>query len=147
MSIATLLAVATMPETVSCERCPAPTPRSLSTAQRTTARAHDAQHETVATVLEGPLPDVDGKTISSVIVAFPPGASAVPRSHGQAFAYAHVLEGSVRSQADEGDTVTYRAGEGWVEPPNAHHVLTQNASAAAPARLLVIFISNGGDAR
>jgi hypothetical protein len=43
----------------------------------------------------------------------------------------------------EGPAVTYRAGEGWVEAPKAQHVLTQNASAAAPARLLVIFISTG----
>jgi quercetin dioxygenase-like cupin family protein len=132
MSIATLLAVATMPETVM--------------PFATTARAHDAAHESVAPLFQGPLPNVDGKTFTSVVVSFPPGASAVPHRHGQAFVYAYVLEGSVRSQLDEGPAVTYRAGEGWVEAPNAHHLLTQNASAAAPARLLVIFISGTGDA-
>jgi quercetin dioxygenase-like cupin family protein len=132
MSIATLLAVATMPETVM--------PFAA------TARAQDAAHETVGPLFQGPLPDVDGKTLTSVVVSFPPGASAVPHQYGRAFVYAYVLEGSVRSQLDEGPAVTYRAGEGWVEAPDAHHVLTQNASAAAPARLLVIVVSGTGDA-
>jgi quercetin dioxygenase-like cupin family protein len=129
MSIATLLAVATMPETVM--------------PFVTTPCARGAAHETVGPRFGGSQPDVDGKILNSVVVSFPPGASIVPHRHGRAFVYAYVLEGSVRSQMAEGSAVTYGAGEGWVEAPNAQNVLTQNASAAAPARLLVIFIAAG----
>jgi quercetin dioxygenase-like cupin family protein len=40
---------------------------------------------------------------------------------------------------------TYHQGEDWVEPPGAHHVLTENTSKTKPAKLLVIFVSNTGD--
>jgi quercetin dioxygenase-like cupin family protein len=110
----------------------------------TAAERVNAQ-ETVAPCLQGPLTSVDGKTFTSVVVSFPPGGSAAPPRHARALVYAYVLEGSVRSQLDEGPAITYHSGDGWLETPNTHPVLTQNASAAVPARLLVIFISSTGD--
>ena len=59
-----------------------------------------SQHpsETLSPLLKQPLPNVMGKTFTSVIVYFPPDARAVPHRHGSAFVYAYVLEGSVRSR-------------------------------------------------
>lgn len=91
-----------------------------------------------------PLPHVKGKTFTSVIVYFPPGARAAPHRHGSAFVYAYVLEGTVRSQLAGEPVRTYHQGQNWVEPPGAHHLLTENTSATKPAKLLVIFISNTG---
>jgi quercetin dioxygenase-like cupin family protein len=96
-------------------------------------------------LLEQALPNVQGKTFTSAIVDFPPAARAVPHRHGNAFVYAYVLEGTVRSQLGGEPARTYRQGENWVEPPGTHHVLAENTSRTQPAKLLVIFISNTGD--
>jgi quercetin dioxygenase-like cupin family protein len=101
--------------------------------------------ETLEPLLQQPLPNVEGKTFSSVIVDFPPNASAAPHRHGEAFLYAYVLEGAVRSQLEDEPVVTYHQGESWVELPGVHHVLTENTSATEPAKLLVTFISDTGE--
>ncbi|WP_188188447.1 cupin domain-containing protein [Nonomuraea sp. SYSU D8015] len=101
--------------------------------------------ETLTTLLEQTLPNVRGKTFTSAIAAFPPGSRAVPHRHGNTFVYAYVLEGTLRSQISGEPVRTFRQGEYWVEPPGAHHVLTENISRTKPAKLLVIFISNTGD--
>ncbi|GAA4587150.1 hypothetical protein GCM10023194_35260 [Planotetraspora phitsanulokensis] len=100
--------------------------------------------ETLTTQLEQALPNVKGKTFTSAIVDFPPAARAVPHRHGNAFVYAYVLEGTVRSQLKGEPVRTYHQGENWVEQPGAHHVLTENISRTRPAKLLVIFISDTG---
>ncbi|WP_431906637.1 cupin domain-containing protein [Nonomuraea jabiensis] len=110
-----------------------------------TATVSQPPSETVTPLWVQSLPNVKGKTFTSSIVHFPPGARAVPHRHGQAFVYAYVLEGTLRSQIGGQPVRTYRQGENWVEPPGAHHVLTQNISGTEPAKLLVIFISNTGD--
>lgn len=91
-----------------------------------------------------PLPNVKGKTFTSVIVYFPPDARAAPHRHGSAFVYAYVLEGTVRSQLAGEPVRTYHQGQNWVEQPGAHHLLTENTSPTKPAKLLVIFISDTG---
>ncbi|MFF0287806.1 cupin domain-containing protein [Streptomyces sp. NPDC005262] len=101
--------------------------------------------ETLSPVFEQPLPNVKGKTFTSAIVDFPPNARAVPHRHGAAFVYAYVLEGTVRSQLAGEPVRTYHRGQNWVEPPGAHHVLTENTSRTKEAKLLVIFISGTGD--
>ncbi|WP_371786139.1 cupin domain-containing protein [Streptosporangium subroseum] len=95
-------------------------------------------------LLEQALPNVQGKTFTSAIVDFPPAARAAPHRHGNAFVYAYVLEGSVRSQLGREPARTYRQGENWVEPPGTHHVLAENTSRTQPAKLLVVFISDTG---
>jgi quercetin dioxygenase-like cupin family protein len=101
--------------------------------------------ETLSPLLEEALPNVDGKTFTSAIVDFPPAARAVPHRHGDAFVYAYVLDGTLRSKVAGEPTHTYSQGEDWVEQPGAHHLLTENVSRTAPAKLLVIFISTTGE--
>jgi quercetin dioxygenase-like cupin family protein len=110
------------------------------------AAAHDtdATSESVAPRLQMPIPNLPGKSFTSAIVTFPPGAKAGPHRHGDAFVYAYVLSGSVRSQLDDQAAKVYRAGEDWFEAPGAHHKVTQNISKRAPARLLVVFVSPTG---
>lgn len=109
------------------------------------AATSEAASETLTPLIEQALPNVPGKTFTSTVVSFPPGARAVPHRHGEAFVYAYVLEGSVRSAVDDNPVTTYRAGENWVEQPGAHHPVTENASDTDPAKLLVVFVSNTGD--
>ncbi len=101
--------------------------------------------ETLNPLIEQALPNVPGKTFTSAVVEFPPGARAAPHRHGNAFIYAYVLDGTVRSQVDNSPVTEYHQGQNWVEQPGAHHVLTENTSQTEPARLLVVFVSNTGD--
>ncbi|MFE3162461.1 cupin domain-containing protein [Streptomyces sp. NPDC059224] len=136
-----LLAVATLAGATGCtavaQRTHAKTPTATATS------THPA--ESLTPLLQQALPNVTGKTFTSAVVDFPPSARAVPHRHGQAFVYAYVLEGTVRSRLDGRPVTTYHQGENWVERPGAHHVLTENTSRAERAKLLVVFVSDTGD--
>ncbi|MEU6515343.1 cupin domain-containing protein [Streptomyces sp. NPDC046978] len=127
--------------------CSTAADRTPATAQAAPAAAVASPRptETLTPILEQPLTNVNGKTFTSAIVDFPPGSHALPHRHGAAFVYAYVLEGTVRSRLAGQQAHEYHQGQYWVEPPGAHHVLTENTSATKPAKLLVIFISNTGD--
>ncbi len=136
-----ILAVAALAGVTACTSASQAAP----TTSPTPAVTSEVPSETLTPLIEQALPNAPGKTFTSAIVDFPPGARAVPHRHGQAFVYAYVLEGSVRSSVDDNPVSTYRAGENWVEQPGAHHPLTENVSTTDPAKLLVIFVSNTGD--
>ena len=135
-----ILALATLAGATACtapdQAAPATTPMPPTASQPPT--------ETLTPLIQQVLPNVQGKTFTSTIVTFPPGARAAPHRHGNAFVYAYVLEGTVRSQLDNQPVSTFRTGENWVEQPGAHHVLTENTSSTEQARLLVVFISDTG---
>ncbi|MGH7000673.1 MAG: cupin domain-containing protein [Stellaceae bacterium] len=99
---------------------------------------------TVRPVMEHDLPDAPGKKISVVMVEFQPGAGNSPHRHpGSTIAY--VLEGSVVSQVDPGQPVTYRAGQSWYERPMHTHRIVRNASKTRGARILAVLISEKGE--
>jgi len=106
--------------------------------------ARPAAAETVSPVFQQKMPNITGKTSTVVTVEFTPGTHAAPHRHGQAFLYAYVLDGAVRSQLEGQPARTYAVGEGWSEPPGSHHVLTESARAREPARLLVVFVADTG---
>lgn len=118
-----------------------------STAQSTPAAATStaASPPQVNVLLQQAIPNAEGKTFTSQIVDFPPGAAAPPHRHGQAFVYAYVLQGDVRSQVDDQPATTYHQGENWYEQPGAHHVVAANPSTTERAKLLVVYVSNTGD--
>jgi quercetin dioxygenase-like cupin family protein len=103
------------------------------------------REESVSPLIQQALAGTDGKQFTAAVVTFPPGARAAPHRHGQAFLYAYVLEGAVRSRLEGEPARLYRSGEGWAEQPGAHHLVAENASNRVPARLLVIFVSNRGE--
>jgi quercetin dioxygenase-like cupin family protein len=100
--------------------------------------------ETLAPLLEQVLPNVPGKTFTSATVTFPPAARAVPHRHGDAFVYAYVLEGTVRSQLEGQPDRVFHQGESWSEARGAHHLSTANTSSTEPAKLLVVFVADTG---
>jgi quercetin dioxygenase-like cupin family protein len=91
------------------------------------------------------LPNVEGKTFTSVIIEFPPGAGTPPHRHGAAFVWAYVLAGAIRIKLDDEPTRTCREGDSWCEEPSTHHLLAENNSTTEPAKMLAVFISNPGD--
>lgn len=95
--------------------------------------------------LQPPVPTATGgQALTAVAVDFPPGDRAHPHRHGEAVVFAYVLSGQVRSRIEGEPARTYRAGQSWVEPPGAHHVLTENTSRTRAARLLVVFAAPAG---
>jgi quercetin dioxygenase-like cupin family protein len=100
--------------------------------------------EAVTPVFSAALSNAAGKSLSALRVDFPPGAKALGHRHGDAFVYAYVLSGEVRSQLAGQPAKVYRAGESWSEPPGAHHTLTENVSATEPASLLAVFFADTG---
>ncbi len=103
-------------------------------------------HETVRPAFSEAMPNVPGKTLTSVVVRYAPGARSPSHTHARsAYIYAYVLEGAVRSQVDTGPVRVYHAGESWSEHPGAHHRISENASRSRPARLLAVFVADTGD--
>lgn len=89
------------------------------------------------------LPNAPGKTLTAVVVTYPPGGKSKPHHHaGVIFAY--VLSGAVRSQVNEEPVRVYQAGESFFEDLNAHHRISENASETEPARLLAVFVADDG---
>lgn len=107
-----------------------------SLAVATPALAHDTGHETITPVMKQGIPEAQGRHVFMITVAYAPGQASEPHRHpGSIFAY--VLEGEVESQLDGQPARVYKAGEAWYEPPGAKHLVSRNASASRPAKLLV----------
>lgn len=99
--------------------------------------------EKVVSSLKQPIPSLAGKALVATVIEYAPGAASPAHRHpGSNLIYAHVLSGAVRSQLNEEPPTIYRAGESWFELPGAHHKVSENASSAEPARLLVIFVAD-----
>ena len=108
------------------------------------ADAHDAGNEKVTPVLRMPLPDAPGKQMTLAVVAYEPGQASAAHLHpGSVFAY--VLEGEIASQLDGQPERVFKAGESWYEPPRTPHLVSRNASAQKPAKLLAILLNDVGE--
>ena len=89
------------------------------------------------------LSNAPGKTMTAVVVDYPPGAKSKPHHHaGVVFAY--VLAGAVRSQVNDEAPRIYQAGESFFEDLNDHHTISENASETEPARLLAVLVADTG---
>jgi quercetin dioxygenase-like cupin family protein len=72
-------------------------------------------------------------------VDYQPGQSSIAHKHdGTAMAY--VLSGAIVSQVKGEPAKTYKAGEFWYEPAGSEHLVSKNASATLPAKLLVFMV-------
>jgi len=95
----------------------------------------------VGNLYAGDLPNAPGKRLSVITVTYPPGAKSVPHRH-DAFVFAYVLSGRVRSRVGDGPVREYSTGQSWTEAPNALHAVSENASATEPATFLVLFVAD-----
>jgi quercetin dioxygenase-like cupin family protein len=95
-------------------------------------------------LMRQPLAEKPGTDVVVITVDYPPGGSTPPHEH-PGYTYAYVLEGAVVSQLDDQPEQTFSAGQMWSELPHQHHMVSKNASATAPAKLLVFFITPHGE--
>ena len=89
------------------------------------------------------LPNVPGKRVTVVRVAYGPGGFTPPHRHGGSVA-AYVTKGKVRSQLKGGPLETFEVGQSFFEPPGATHLVSENASNTEPAELTAVFIADEG---
>jgi quercetin dioxygenase-like cupin family protein len=95
----------------------------------------------VTLVFQHELPNVPGKSMKGVLVEYGPGGFSEAHTHPEsAFIYATVLEGSIRSQVNDGPVTVYKAGENFAEMPGDRHGVSENGSKTEPAKLLAVFV-------
>ncbi len=81
------------------------------------------------------------KASKGVLVEYGPGGFSEGHTHpNSAFIYATVLEGSIRSQVNDGPVKAYNAGESFSEMPGDRHGVSANGSKTKPAKLLAVFV-------
>ncbi|KQW54427.1 cupin domain-containing protein [Variovorax sp. Root411] len=86
------------------------------------------------------LPNVPGKSVTTVMVDFPPMAYSPAHRHPGSVT-AIVLDGTVRSQLGGGPVGDYRSGETFFEPPGTLHLFAENPDPVKPARLVAVFVT------
>jgi quercetin dioxygenase-like cupin family protein len=101
--------------------------------------------DSVSVLMKQPLADMVGKVATMLTVAYAPGAASDPHVHpGSVFAY--VLEGTVVTQLEGEQPVTYTKGQSWYESPKKPHMVSRNASVTESAKILVFLLSGKGEA-
>lgn len=104
------------------------------------AFAHEGEPSEKVTVLQDQvLKNVPGKKAMMIEVDYEPGQSSIAHKH-QGTAMAYVLSGEITSQVKGEKAITYKAGEFWYEPAGSEHLVSKNASATQPAKLLVFMV-------
>jgi quercetin dioxygenase-like cupin family protein len=102
------------------------------------AFAHDPS-EKITVLQDELLQNVPGKKAMMIEVDYKPGQASIAHKHdGTAMAY--VLSGQITSQVKGQKAITYKAGEYWYEPAGSEHLISKNASATKPAKLLVFMV-------
>jgi quercetin dioxygenase-like cupin family protein len=102
--------------------------------------------ENVKPAFQRAISTIPGKTLTAVVVSYPPGGKSPPHRHASsAFIYAFVLSGAIRSGIGSERPVVYQAGDSFYEEPGAHHTVSENASGTRPASLLAVFIVDAED--
>lgn len=94
-------------------------------------------------LLRQTLPAGDFREVQAAVIELQPSATALRHRHDVAVV-AYVLEGTVENQFDGGAVQLHKAGDSWWEPPGTVHDIARNASAAARARLLIVYIGEPG---
>ncbi len=89
------------------------------------------------------LANVPGHKLTAVTVEIAPGVGSPSHRHA-GFVFVYVLEGTVESQLNDGEIVTYKAGESWVEPPGTLHAHSKNPSKTETAKILAVFVAKDG---
>jgi quercetin dioxygenase-like cupin family protein len=87
------------------------------------------------------LPNVPGKSITTLLVEFPPNAFT-PRHRHPGSVTAYVLKGTLRSQLNDGPVGTFGVGGTWFEPPGTIHSMVENPSPTESAEIMAIFVAD-----
>jgi quercetin dioxygenase-like cupin family protein len=103
------------------------------------AIAHEGPSEKVTVLQDQMLKNVPGKKALMIEVDYEPGQSSIAHKH-EGTAMAYVISGEIVSQVKGEQPITYKAGQYWYEPAGSEHLVSKNASATKPAKLLVFMV-------
>lgn len=117
----------------------------FATSGRAFSQGTEAPRETISPAFADAIANVPGKTMTAIVVDYPPGGKSLSHRHGNAFVVGYVLQGAIRSKINDGPEKVFHAGESWTEAPGVHHLVSENASDTEPAKLLAIFIADTKD--
>lgn len=113
----------------------------------TIAPVHDAAADNpvaAATAVELMKRDLVGdpnKEVLMLAVSYPAAGSSLPHRH-DAEVFVYVLEGTMTMQVRGGLPVSLRQGDVFYEGPEDVHLISANASASKPAKILVVMIKD-----
>jgi len=121
--------------------CAACAMEQLAWGQKDDAGSHGDSNEQDRAIISQALPKLDGDhlKITVVEVVYGPGGSSAPHSHPCAV-IGYVAEGAIRTQVKGEAEATYKAGQGFYEPPNGVHLVSANASKNKPAKLIAYLL-------
>ena len=108
-----------------------------------TSRNAEAQVAKETPLMTRALTDVPGREVLVETVILAPGEVAAAHRHN-AEVFAYVLEGSIITQVEGGESETVHAGGVFYESPTDLHLGSRNASTTEPATLLVFFVKKMG---
>ncbi|MDQ2832913.1 MAG: cupin domain-containing protein [Acidobacteriota bacterium] len=113
----------------------------LSAALLAQSFAQETGHRTSRTAFSHPLPELNGNKlhVEGVEVTYGPGAVSPAHSH-PCPVIGYVVSGSIRTKVQGQPEAVYKAGESFYEPPDGVHLISGNASATEPAKLLAFFV-------
>jgi len=107
------------------------------------SRSADAQVAKETSLMTRALTDMPGREdLVETVVLAPSEVAAAHRHNADVFAY--VLEGSIITRVEGGDSQTVHAGGVFYESPRDLHLGSRNASTTEPATLLVFFVKKMG---
>jgi quercetin dioxygenase-like cupin family protein len=95
------------------------------------------------TLMVKELPDLPGKDGMVEVVDFAPGEVSEPHRHN-ADLFVYVLEGTIVTQVEGEAPKNLKAGDVFYESPTDVHIVSRNASATKPAKLLVFYVKDKG---
>lgn len=96
---------------------------------------------TVVPLVARDLPEFPGKEATLATVEYLPGGASRPHRHG-AHVFVYVLEGSYATQVAGGERKVLKPGETFYESPADEHVVSENASATEPVKILVFMLKD-----
>jgi quercetin dioxygenase-like cupin family protein len=103
----------------------------------------DAGTGRATTLMVKELPDLAGKDGMVEVVDFAPGEVSQPHRHN-ADLFVYILEGAIVTQVEGEAPKNLKAGDVFYESPTDVHVVSRNASASKPAKLLVFYVKDQG---
>ena len=101
----------------------------------------EASKPRVVPLVARDLPEFPGKEATLATVEYLPGGASRPHRHG-AHVFVYVLEGSYATQVAGGERKVLKPGETFYESPSDEHVVSENASATEPVKILVFMLKD-----
>ncbi len=119
----------------------------LLVASSTGAQQNAAPGSGPPTLFSAPLAETPGHNLVVVELTFAPNANApsTPERHPPGHrhpgsVYVYVTAGAVRLGIEGQAPQVVQAGGSFFEPPGAHHIISENASATEPARAIAVMV-------